>query len=766
MKIQKLKSRPSNEFQILDGFEVEENVDESMIIEEAPLNEDWQTIEAVGHEHRICTSKKAKRSSLKRKAVFNPVAIKQSAKALLCTYARSLFPNVEESTTRRKNKILRDFLTNEPAENPPATITTCRTIVPDEIRQKKRRRRNKKIAETSESKPPDSEEQSDPDVSINLNDTSHQNESSLSHENPADWTLDTSQIPEASQLPHFYSLRDKVICVIEPESRFSFQGKLRVQVLYGAVKVYGAVLNKENTDPPVEIYSSRGTSLVFIESAPQKNSGNIADVWTALSNDNIDQNITNDLQRHVNSLEAGWAVVRLQNLENNLTNFLGNFSTHRLFPKLDDVSNYSWSDPKRAEVVLQANVYSGSAGKQTIGFRRTDGTFEEISKRCVEDNSGLRIVLAGGKNVGKSTTGRYFVNKLLETFEAVVFVDLDIGQAEFTPPGCISLNVIKRPLLGPNFTHLKAPYHQLYVGGVDASKYLTNYIEGVRQLTEFLNECEEVRGLPVVVNTMGFCRGLGWDIMCCVVKRLRPTDVVQITSKNKKNNYDQLLACELVNRQNPTWKGSSIAMVAAHPPLNYELHVVDTEAESRNPTEELWNIEPYQQREIVMLAYLSDILKPKRGLQDFTSINEVVPYEVPFSAVSISLGTPVVPQILSVMNGNIVAMCGIDSQNENTEPRKVGYPKVMIRAPPSVCHGFGILRGVDMTNEKLYINTPLSLSKLKHVNCLIGALPVPSGLLQLSSPGLPYVGDNPELPTSRDSRRGYFRMRHRHDISI
>ncbi|XP_063991001.1 polynucleotide 5'-hydroxyl-kinase NOL9 [Diachasmimorpha longicaudata] len=760
MKIQKPKSRTRDDRRTLDVFDVEE----AIIIEEVPLNTELSAV--VDHNPGAPNPKKEKKIPLKKTPGFRPVSIDSGLKLaqLFSSPSQSLPSNHNHRITRRKNKILRDFLSSESTENSLATITTCRTIVPDEIRQKKRQRRSKKI-EDAPPPNPDSEDPLEADVSINLNDISLQNESNRFWENPVDSTLDTSQILDDSPIPHFYSVRDKVICILDPQSRFSFQGKLKLQVLYGAVKAYGAVLDRTHTDPPVEVYSSRGASLVSIESSLQENPGTIPDVWAALSKDNIDQNITNDLQRDVNNLEAGWAVVKLQRLENNLTNFLSNYSSHRLFPKLEDLCKYSWVDPKRAELVLQAKIHSASTWKQTIRFHRTDAVLQGIFKNS-EPSPDMRIVLTGGKNVGKSTTGRYFINKLLESFEAVAFVDLDIGQAEFTPPGCISLNIVRCPLLGPNFTHLQSPCHQLYVGGVDAAKNFTNYIEGVRQLTEFLDGCEEIKGLPVLVNTMGFCRGLGWDIMCCVIKRLRPTHVVQINSRNRKNNYDQLLTPDLVTLQNPTWKDTSTAMVPPHPPLNYELHVVDTEAESVNRTEELWNIEPYQQREIAMLAYMSEILKPRKGLQDLTSINKVVPYEVPFSAVSISLGQPSTSHILSVMNGNIVAMCSFGSQDENSEPKKVGYPKVMIRTPPCVCYGFGILRGVDMTNEKLYINTPLSLSKLKHVNCLIGSLPVPSGLLQLNSPGSPYVGGEPELPTSRDPRRGYFRMRHRHDISI
>ncbi|XP_011314586.1 polynucleotide 5'-hydroxyl-kinase NOL9 [Fopius arisanus] len=760
MKISKPKTRSRNNLQIHDEVEREKNAEESMVIENVPLDdnlwEDWQRVTAIDREPKVRNLQK--KTKLRNKQFCN-----------LRQLFESSAPDLPESVTRRKNKILRDFVSSE-CTGLPVKITICRTIVPDEIR-KKRNRRSKNMTEVRQT---DSRDESNPEVSI-LGDASHNEESNSalacpSLRSPESCPEEFLEATDDSKFPHFYSLRGKVLCVMEPGTKFSFQGKLKVQVLYGAVNIYGVLVRKENTTTPLEVYSSRCSSLISIEATQKEHPEDETDLFSSLRLDRIFHRIPNDIENKIKNLKPGWAVLNLQNLENNLTTFLNNFSTHRLFPKVENTSSYSWSDRKRAELVLQTNIYPGNSGR-AIGFHRTEEICERILKDHSEsDDSGLRILVAGGKSVGKSTTGRYFVNRLLEISKTVLFVDLDLGQAEFTPSGCISVNVVQQPLLGANFTHLRTPYHQIYVGGADPTKYLMNYIEGVRLLYEFLERCEELEGLPVVINTMGFCKGIGWDIMCYVIRMMRPNQVVQITSKRAKNNYDQLLTCEIMNRQNPTWNVSMENI--PEDSLKYQLHVMETEAESPSQNGEQWNIEPYQQREIVMLAYLSGILNAKRGERgpkhELTSINEVVPYEVPFSAVKISLGKPLVPQILSVMNGNIVAMCGIVCQDtESSESReKVGYPEVMMRAPPAVCYGFGILRGIDMTKEKLYINTPLSLSELKHVNCLIGSIPVPYGLLQLISLGLPYTGDECELPTSRDPRRGYLRMRNRHDIGI
>lgn len=64
----------------------------------------------------------------------------------------------------------------------------------------------------------------------------------------------------------------------------------------------------------------------------------------------------------------------------------------------------------------------------------------------------------------------------------------------------------------------------------------------------------------------------------------------------------------------------------------------------------------------------------------------------------------------------------------------------------------GIIRGIDIEQQEIFINTPLPASIMQYVNCLAGCTPVPPALLQLDH-NAPYVGGNAGLPTSRQSRR-------------
>ena len=88
-----------------------------------------------------------------------------------------------------------------------------------------------------------------------------------------------------------------------------------------------------------------------------------------------------------------------------------------------------------------------------------------------------KIVGTGGKGVGKSTMLKYITNRLVQD-GPVLWIDLDPGQAEFTPPGCLSCTVLKMPIIGPNFTHLAVGGENvlnIYLGSVNVSDVLSRY---------------------------------------------------------------------------------------------------------------------------------------------------------------------------------------------------------------------------------------------------------------------------------------------------
>ncbi|XP_078164327.1 pre-mRNA cleavage complex II protein family isoform X2 [Carex rostrata] len=64
---------------------------------------------------------------------------------------------------------------------------------------------------------------------------------------------------------------------------------------------------------------------------------------------------------------------------------------------------------------------------------------------------GLVVAICGPKNSGKSTFSRFLLNTLLRRYKRVAYLDTDVGQPEFSPPGCISLHIVDDLIKGTGY---------------------------------------------------------------------------------------------------------------------------------------------------------------------------------------------------------------------------------------------------------------------------------------------------------------------------
>lgn len=141
-----------------------------------------------------------------------------------------------------------------------------------------------------------------------------------------------------------------------------------------------------------------------------------------------------------------------------------------------------------------------------------------------------RIITVGGKNTGKSTFNKCLVNNLLSgDYEQVLYIDLDIGQPEFGAPQTISAYLLDSPIIGKGFLkcHKMAPYFALVYGHLNVAADPIRYANCVAELFRHLNSQSEVTPIPWVVNTMGYVRGIGLDLMHFILSQLKPTRVLQ-----------------------------------------------------------------------------------------------------------------------------------------------------------------------------------------------------------------------------------------------
>ena len=161
-----------------------------------------------------------------------------------------------------------------------------------------------------------------------------------------------------------------------------------------------------------------------------------------------------------------------------------------------------------------------------------DGKVDGITG-YIEDS--VKILVCGAKNTGKSTLGRYVVNRLLSYhyvskscrapsrtrsesgIERVAYMDTDIGQTEFTPPGFVSIFILdnSEPMLGPALPHWRKPLLSYFIGDVTPRSFPEMYLAAVKNLLARYTKLklEGHSRIPLVINTMGWVKGMGLDLL-------------------------------------------------------------------------------------------------------------------------------------------------------------------------------------------------------------------------------------------------------------
>lgn len=73
---------------------------------------------------------------------------------------------------------------------------------------------------------------------------------------------------------------------------------------------------------------------------------------------------------------------------------------------------------------------------------------EEDVPEILDEGVSTIALIKGPKRSGKSTVARAALNRLLDAYETVAWLECDLGQGEFGCGGVVGLWVIDRPILG------------------------------------------------------------------------------------------------------------------------------------------------------------------------------------------------------------------------------------------------------------------------------------------------------------------------------
>uniref|UniRef100_A0A8D2AP70 Polynucleotide 5'-hydroxyl-kinase NOL9 n=1 Tax=Sciurus vulgaris TaxID=55149 RepID=A0A8D2AP70_SCIVU len=496
---------------------------------------------------------------------------------------------------------------------------------------------------------------------------------------------------------------------------FTFSGICRLTCLYGQVEVFGYIISQGQ--PAQDIFSTYTHAYLTINaihySMPEKSEKEIRKEARIL------------LRSHLNLEDRCWSmknfsplcsIVMLERLKTSTVNFLTSYPVTSLSRALRSVG----IKKERRKKALNLSESALAALEELVS---------------VSSDGCPVILVCGDQDVGKSTFNRYLINQLLNSIPCIDYLECDLGQTEFTPPGCISLLNVTEPVLGPPFTHQRTPQKMVYYGKPSCENNCENYIEIIKYVfSSYKREC------PLIINTMGWVADEGLLLLMDLIRLLSPTHVVQLHTSQSRymasltpdyvDNMDGLYTKSKSRVRNRGYElpefadNLEFADEDKESPVlftGHKLMSVYSEFSFRKTSR---NRESHNRifRELAVLGYLGQLLPPVP--KSLSPLHGLTPYQVPFNAVALRIAhADVAPtHVLYAVNASWVGLCKIlDDVRGYTKG-----PILLAQTPICDCLGFGICRGIDMEKRLYHILTPVPPEELRTVNCLlVGAISIP-----------------------------------------
>ena len=290
--------------------------------------------------------------------------------------------------------------------------------------------------------------------------------------------------------------------------------------------------------------------------------------------------------------------------------------------------------------------------------------------KTADNASDLRLLVCGASGTGKSVAVRCMINYLLlaET-EKVVLIDTDVGQPEMNIPGLVAAHVIVRTRPGASAAwNRSVPIASRFFGNVTPREDAAFYTRCVQQVVKAGREYSLRVGCPLVVNSDGWVSDMGADLLRMVVREVAPSHVVGMSFPDATRNEVMSETLGSVRMD----CGYEVKSPLAGRTSSYSGALL---------------------RDLSIATYFSETLNTGRV------------YEVDMEELAVEvIGESVRGEALLylALNGCVVgigAMCG--------KGKEVNV------------FGFGIVRGVELKQGKMYISTPLSPAELDECDKLI-----------------------------------------------
>ncbi|XP_037717744.1 polynucleotide 5'-hydroxyl-kinase NOL9 isoform X2 [Drosophila subpulchrella] len=511
-----------------------------------------------------------------------------------------------------------------------------------------------------------------------------------------------------------------VLAVIKED--LELYGTLVLTLLSGQISVNGY---RPRRQEPLTIYSPKGLNWVSISPTKTKKPAKDEVQW-----DELNKNFTRaQLDRIQGSFQNQTNAIVLLQRNTGAQHLVDNFGKHmaqNLFP-LVNASNRPFH---QSESLLHCLI-------QSSDLSRTLQVPQVWNKLKLQASS--RILIAGGKGVGKSSLLRYLINRNLGQFPSLLLIDLDIGQPEIFVPQTVSCTLIDGPLLGPGFFYNKQPDQAYVVGHTNIVLCAEQYARAVIQLIQNIHKDPNYANIPWLVNTMGYNKGFGTELMALLVDRIRPTDLIQISSPVPINNFDSFLEWSSLSQLKPIIYTAEEFRVKEIP--KYTLHKLLSVAPTKDRG--AWSLSAKDMRYSNLLARLSSCLTGNAK-----SLTDCQPVKVSLESLKIEHATSETysrEELIHGMEANVVYLC--HQQGE-------GLPQ---------CLGIGVVRAIDYDRKELFLVPAMPLQRMSLVDCLIlgGELTLPQGYFKNQGQGVdnivPFVFILDDSKSSKSIQQIYHR---------
>ncbi|KAI0739314.1 hypothetical protein BC629DRAFT_1600003 [Irpex lacteus] len=527
------------------------------------------------------------------------------------------------------------------------------------------------------------------------------------------------------------------LCLLRKGERLTLVGVYLLTIVHGSVALAGTELSPASGSH--RVFAPWSSPLPAIECLSSR-----------ITSNDSPASLSSRLREAVSGADA---VVVIQELRTGVEG-LG-----RICRTFENVFNLPGARP--AEDMDLEGVHYVETGTQTLRPFVVPPSWEQGYRSILEDKSEDSrhvYVVQGPKKTGKSSFARMLLNALLTKYRRVAFLECDLGQSEFTPGGMVALNILDKPVFGPSFSHPSIPYQAHYIGSTSPKDSPRLYTEAIGALLHNYNvdvqygdvevpdanaadsRIEDV--VPLVVNTMGWTKGLGADLSAKILDIVQPSQIFNIDAVQNEDDWGRYAG------NNDSLSASSTNLTSSP----YRVHALQSPATIVGAT----RFTPADHRTLSLLSYFHAVFPqdqpsgtPSASLQAQTWSTSLplcakVPFEVSVkdaidAIVLVGAGSEdVVPaELRGVINGSLVGLVsyehGYAPDAFDDAPADLPYTQGSPPPSPTIsrCHGLALVRSS--------LGSPQPSSKLQLLT------PVPSSILAQSSPRV-LVKGSMELP--------------------